>query len=163
MEHAGGIRRGVASICDKSFDLISILGKVDVGSKSYIVIKMVFFEKHFLKIDLSQTALPKMTATTIGWYQVFCEKTICLDIYYSNLGFPGKPWSPFFLIIESFHKEPTLCGFLYFRKSLGRTLLEATLAHFLGKITSNKPSNTLLKATGNKNQPAASPSTLKLG
>ena len=31
VEHAGGVRRGVASICDRSFDLISILGKVDFG------------------------------------------------------------------------------------------------------------------------------------
>ena len=73
MEHAGGVRRGVTSICDRSFDLISILGKVDVGSNSYIGTKMIFFENRFLKIDLGQTAPPKMTAMTIGWYQVFCE------------------------------------------------------------------------------------------
>ena len=66
MEHAGGVRRGVASICDRSFDLISILGKVDFGSNSYIGIKMVFSKNRFLKIDLSQTAPPKMTAMTIG-------------------------------------------------------------------------------------------------
>ena len=66
MEHAGGVRRGVASICDRSFDLISILGKVDLGTIFYIGPKMVFFKIHFLKIDLSQTAPPKMTAMTIG-------------------------------------------------------------------------------------------------
>ena len=66
MEHAGGVRRGVASICDRSFDLISILGKVDVGTNSYIGPKMIFFKNRFSKIDLGQTAPPKMTAMTIG-------------------------------------------------------------------------------------------------
>ena len=66
MEHAGDVRRGMASICDKSFDLISILGKVDLGSNSYIGTKMIFFKNRFLKIDLGQTAPPKMTAMTIG-------------------------------------------------------------------------------------------------
>ena len=41
MEHAGDVRRGVASICDRPFDLISILGEVDVGSNSYISIKII--------------------------------------------------------------------------------------------------------------------------
>ena len=66
MEHAGGIRRGMASICDRSFDLISILGKVDFGTNSYIGPKMIFFKNRFLKIDLGQTAPPKITAVTIG-------------------------------------------------------------------------------------------------
>ena len=66
MEHAGGVRRGVASICDRSFELISILGKIDFGSNSYIGAKMIFFRNRFLKIDLDQTAPPKMTAMTIG-------------------------------------------------------------------------------------------------
>ena len=66
MEHAGGIRRGVASICDRAFDLITILGKADFGSNSYIGTKMVFFKYRFFKIDLSQTAPPKMPAKTIG-------------------------------------------------------------------------------------------------
>ena len=66
MEHAGGVRRGVASICDRSFDPISMLGKVDFGLNSYIGITMIFFKDLFLKIDLSQTAPPKMTAMTIG-------------------------------------------------------------------------------------------------
>ena len=67
MEHAGGVRRGVASICDRSFDLISILGKIDFGSNSYIGVQMLFvFNQLLLKIDLSQTAPPKMTAMTIG-------------------------------------------------------------------------------------------------
>ena len=66
MEHAGDVRRGVASICDRSFDLISILGKVDFGSNSHIGIQMVFFRKRSFKIDLGQTAPPKMTAMTIG-------------------------------------------------------------------------------------------------
>ena len=66
MGHAGGVRRGVASICDRSFDLISTLGKVDFGTNSYIGPKMIFFKNRFLKIDLSQTAPPKMTAMAIG-------------------------------------------------------------------------------------------------
>ena len=66
MEHAGDVRRGVASICDRSFDLISILEKLDVGSNSYIDIKMIFFRNRFLKIDLCRTAPPEMTAMTIG-------------------------------------------------------------------------------------------------
>ena len=66
MEHAGGVRRGVASICDRSFDLISILGKIDFGSNSYIGAKIIFSRNRFLKIDLGQTAPPKMTAMTIG-------------------------------------------------------------------------------------------------
>ena len=66
MEHAGGVRRGVASICDRSFDLISILGKIDFEPNSYIGTKMIFFKTRFLKIDLGQTAPPKMTAMTIG-------------------------------------------------------------------------------------------------
>ena len=66
MKHAGGIRRGVASICDRSFDLISIWGKVDFGSNSYIGIQIMFFKNRFLKIDLSQTAPLKMTAMTIA-------------------------------------------------------------------------------------------------
>ena len=66
MEHAGGIRRGVASICDRSFDLISILGKVDFEPNSYIGVNMIFFKNHFFKIDLGQTAPSKMTAMTIG-------------------------------------------------------------------------------------------------
>ena len=43
MEHAGGVRRGVASICDRSFDLISILGKIDFEPNSYIGTKMVLY------------------------------------------------------------------------------------------------------------------------
>ena len=56
----------MASICDRSFDLISILGKVDLGTNSYIGPKMIFFKYRSLNIDLSQTAPPKMTAMTIG-------------------------------------------------------------------------------------------------
>ena len=41
IEHAGGVRRGVASICDRSFDLTSILGKFYVGSNYYILMKSV--------------------------------------------------------------------------------------------------------------------------
>ena len=66
MEHAWNVRRGEASISDRSFDLISILGKVDFGSNSYIGTKMMFFKNRFSKIYLSQTALPKVTAMTIG-------------------------------------------------------------------------------------------------
>ena len=43
MEHVGGVRTGVASICDRSFDLILTLGKLDLGSNSYIGIIMIFF------------------------------------------------------------------------------------------------------------------------
>ena len=66
MEHAGDVRRGVASISDRSFDLISILGKVAFGSNSYIGTKMIFFKNRFFKIDLGQTAPPKMTSMTTG-------------------------------------------------------------------------------------------------
>ena len=66
MEHAGDVRRGVASICDRSFDLISILGKADFGSNSYIIKNMIFFRNQSFKIDLGQTAPPQMTAMTIG-------------------------------------------------------------------------------------------------
>ena len=66
MEHAGGVRRGGASICDKSFDLISILGKIYFEPNSYIGTKKVFSRNRFLKIDLGQTAPPKLTAMTIG-------------------------------------------------------------------------------------------------
>ena len=72
-KHAGDVRKDVASICDRVFDLISILGKVDFGSNSYIGTKIIFFKNRFLKIDLGQTAPPKMTAMTIGWFQVFGE------------------------------------------------------------------------------------------
>ena len=68
IEHAGGVRTGVASICDRSFDLISILGKIVFRSNSYIGIKMIFFRNRSFKIDLGQTAPPKMTAMIIGSY-----------------------------------------------------------------------------------------------
>ena len=82
MEHAGGVRRGVASICDKSFDLISILGKIDFEPNSYIGTKMILSRNRFSKIDLGQTAPPKMTAMTIGRYLVFGE-TIDLSRFLS--------------------------------------------------------------------------------
>ena len=56
----------MASICDRSFDLISILGKIDFEPNSYIGTKIIFFKNRFLKIDLGQIAPPKMTAMTIG-------------------------------------------------------------------------------------------------
>ena len=56
----------MASICDRSFDLVSILDKIDFGSNSYMERKMVFFKEQFVKIDLSQSAPTKMTAMTIG-------------------------------------------------------------------------------------------------
>ena len=68
MEHARDVKRGVASICDRSFDLISILGKIDFGLHSYIGIKMIFFRNRSFEIDFGQTAPPKMTAMTIGSY-----------------------------------------------------------------------------------------------
>ena len=60
------VRMHVASICDRSFDLISILGKFVFGRNSYIGIKMIFFRNLSFEIDLGQTAPPKMTAMTIG-------------------------------------------------------------------------------------------------
>ena len=66
MEHAGDVRRGVASICDRSFDLISILGKIDFEPNSYIGTKMILSRNRSFKIDLSQTAPAKVTAMTIG-------------------------------------------------------------------------------------------------
>ena len=59
IQHAGGVRRGVASICDRSFDLISILGKIDVGTNSYIGTNMFSFKNRFLKIDLGKPLHPK--------------------------------------------------------------------------------------------------------
>ena len=44
MGRAVGVRRRMASICDRSFDLISILGKGDFASNSYIGIRVVFFK-----------------------------------------------------------------------------------------------------------------------
>ena len=66
MEHAECVRRGMASICDRSFYLVSILVKIDFGSNSYIGVQMIFFNHRFFKIVLSQTAPPNMTAMTIG-------------------------------------------------------------------------------------------------
>ena len=65
MKPAGDVSRVLASICDRSFDLISILGKVDFGSNSYLGVKMILLICVFT-INLGQTAQPKMTATTIG-------------------------------------------------------------------------------------------------
>ena len=44
----------------------SILGRVLTAG-----LKMFFFENRFSNIDLSQTAPPRMTVMTIGWYHVF--------------------------------------------------------------------------------------------
>ena len=60
------IRRRVASICGRSFGLVSIWGKIVSEPNSYIGIKMIFFQNQSFKIDLGQTAPPKMTAMTIG-------------------------------------------------------------------------------------------------
>ena len=49
MENAGDVRRAVASICDRSFDLISILRTVDLGSNSYIGIKIVVSQQSIFK------------------------------------------------------------------------------------------------------------------
>ena len=70
MEHARGVMKGVASICDRSFDLISISGKIVLGRNAYIGINMnmIFFRNRSFKIDLGQTAPPKMTAMIIGSY-----------------------------------------------------------------------------------------------
>ena len=66
MGHAGGVRRHVASICDRSFEPRYILGKVDVGSISYMDIEKVLIQNQPFKIGLGQAAPPKMTAMTIG-------------------------------------------------------------------------------------------------
>ena len=50
MEHAGDVRRGVASICDMSFDLISISGKVDVGSNSILAQNKISSKVDFLRV-----------------------------------------------------------------------------------------------------------------
>ena len=97
MEHAGDVRRGVASIWDRSFDLISILGKIDFGSNSYICIKMIFFRNRSFKIDLGQTAPPKITAMTIGCYQVFCGKFYFTAYLPFKSRFPGQTLSSIFL------------------------------------------------------------------
>ena len=49
MEHAGGVRRDVASICDRSSDLVSMLGKIDLGSSSYIGIRMTVLKQNIFK------------------------------------------------------------------------------------------------------------------
>ena len=68
MGHAGGVRRHVASICDRSFEPRSILGKVDFGSISYIDIEKVLIQNQTFKIGLGHSAPPKMTAMTIRRY-----------------------------------------------------------------------------------------------
>ena len=62
------VRRHVASICCRSFEVISILGKVVFWPNSYIGIKMILFKNQSFKIDSGQTAPPKMIAMTIGSY-----------------------------------------------------------------------------------------------
>ena len=44
------VRRHVASICDRSFDLISILGDFDFGSNSYIGTKIFSSEIDLLRL-----------------------------------------------------------------------------------------------------------------
>ena len=44
------VRRHVASICDRSFDLISILGKIVFGPNSYIGIKMISSKIDLLRL-----------------------------------------------------------------------------------------------------------------
>ena len=67
MGHAGGVRRHVASIWDRSFEPRSILGNVDFGSISYIDIEKVLIQNQTFEIGLGQNAPPKkMTAMTIG-------------------------------------------------------------------------------------------------
>ena len=65
MEHAEDVRRDVASTCDRSFDLVSILEKIGLGSILYIARKMICFRNRSFKIDLGQTAPPKMTTMTL--------------------------------------------------------------------------------------------------
>ena len=52
MGHAGGVRRHVASICDRSFEPRSILGKVDFGSISYIDIEKGLIQNQTFTIGL---------------------------------------------------------------------------------------------------------------
>ena len=84
------VRIHVASICDRSFDLISILGKIDFEPNSYIGTKMIFFKNRFSKIDLGQTAPPKMTAMTIGWFQVFGETIDLTRLLWMKSRFPRQ-------------------------------------------------------------------------
>ena len=63
MEHAGGVRRCVASICDKSLDIISMV-ETDVGSICYTGTRKKKTHE-FVPIGLGQTAATKMTAMTI--------------------------------------------------------------------------------------------------
>lgn len=64
--HAKGVRRHVASTCDRSFEARSVWGKVDIESMSYIDIEMMIIQHKTFKIGLGQTAPYKMTAMTIG-------------------------------------------------------------------------------------------------
>ena len=86
------VRRHVASICDRSFDVISILGKIVSELNSYIGIKMIFFQNQSFKIDLVQTAPPKMTAMTIGSYQVFSKKLDLTWYFQVKTRFFGQTW-----------------------------------------------------------------------
>ena len=103
LKHAGCVRRGVASICDRSFDLIFILEKVKFGSNSYIGTRSMFFRSRLLKIDLGKTAPSQMTAITMGWYQVLCGEVNLTAYLQLKICFSGRTWFPFFFIIESFH------------------------------------------------------------
>ena len=102
--------RSVASISDRSFYLISILEKVDLGSKSDIDTK-IMFKNRLLKICLGQSSNRSTqndrNAMTTGWYQVFSEYIDLTLFYCSNLDVPGKPGFPFFFVSESFHKAST--------------------------------------------------------
>ena len=48
IEHAGGVRRCVASIRDRSSDLISSLGKLDFGPNFCVGLKMISFKNRHL-------------------------------------------------------------------------------------------------------------------
>ena len=163
MEHAGGVRRGVASIWDRSFDLISILGQIDFGSNSYIGIEMIFFWNRSFKIDLGQTAPSKMTAMTIGWYQVFCEKLDLIAYLPLKSRFSGQTLISIFPYNWIISWGINIVRVLMFSEESWGNPPGGYTCLLVPSLRENKPSKTLLKATGEKNKPAASTSTLKLG
>ena len=145
MGHAGSIRRGVASICDRSFDLISILGKLDFGPNAYIGTKMIFFKNRFSKIDLSQTAPPKMTAMTIGWFQVFGETIDLIRFLSMKSRFSRQTLISIFIYTLVISSGINILGGSYI---FGRIVGEPSgRLHLLlvPSLWENNPSNMLLK------------------
>ena len=82
MKHVGYVRRAVASTRDLSFDLISILGNVDFGSKSDMGMKMIFNE--------SGSEGDSDYVFTI-WNSSISKYGSDLDTYVNELN--GTPWN----------------------------------------------------------------------